>query len=106
MLVKRGKRAQTTAEYAVLLSLVIAAVLAMQVYVKRGIQARVKDGTDYLANQTSNIGNTTQYEPYYLTSNATTTQTATDFENLQLEGGVDRTIDATTNVTRNQIVGW
>mgnify|MGYP001596837968 CR=1 FL=1 len=39
-------RGQSTAEYAVVLSLVIAAVIGMQIYVKRGLQARVKAGTD------------------------------------------------------------
>ena len=41
----RKIRGQSTAEYAVVLSLVIAAVIGMQIYVKRGLQARVKAGT-------------------------------------------------------------
>ncbi len=44
------KRAQTTAEYAVLLGLVIAAVIGMQTYVKRGWQARVKVETDQMSD--------------------------------------------------------
>ena len=39
-------KGQSSAEYAVILSLVVAAVIGMQVYVKRGLQARVKAGTD------------------------------------------------------------
>ena len=40
------KKAQNTAEYAILFALVIAAVIGMQTYVKRGIQARVADTSD------------------------------------------------------------
>ena len=68
-------RGQTVAEYAVLLSLVIAAAVAMQIYVKRGLQARIKKGTDTFTSVTGTIDSSTgttvpfealdQYEPYY-----------------------------------------
>jgi hypothetical protein len=69
----RKSRAQSTAEYAILIGLVIAAAVAMQVYVKRGLQARVHDASQLLVTQ-SNIldtadGQRLQYEPYYLNSN-------------------------------------
>ncbi len=62
----RNKKAQQTAEYALLISLVVAAVIAMQTYVQRSIQARIHDASSYLTSQTSAMGNTEQYEPYYL----------------------------------------
>lgn len=37
---------QSIAEYAVVIGLVIAAVVAMQIYVKRGLQAKIRDGSD------------------------------------------------------------
>ena len=41
-------KAQSTAEYAILIALVVAAVVGMQTYVKRGLQARTHDATvDY-----------------------------------------------------------
>lgn len=70
----RIRKGQSIAEYAVLLSLVIAAAVAMQIYVKRGIQARVKAGTDAYTSVTDTITVDTkiasfsaipQYEPYY-----------------------------------------
>lgn len=74
----RVRKGQTVAEYAILLSLVIAAAVAMQVYVKRGLQARIKKGTDAFTGVTETIdsggtGGTSkatfdkldQYEPYY-----------------------------------------
>ena len=66
----KNKKAQNTAEYAILISLVVAGIIAMQTYAQRGLQARVRDGVQFMA-QTTNIngyGNTTQYEPYYLSS--------------------------------------
>jgi len=74
----RKIRGQSTAEYAVVLSLVIAAVIGMQIYVKRGLQARVKAGTDSFtgagagfeftegtAGITAQYKPLRQYEPYY-----------------------------------------
>lgn len=62
----KNKRAQQTAEYALLISLVVAAVIAMQTYAQRTIQARIRDASQYLTTQTSALGATNQYEPYYL----------------------------------------
>lgn len=50
----KDKRAQSTAEYAVLVALVISVVLSMQTYAKRGLQARLKDAADdYTSSLTS-----------------------------------------------------
>lgn len=65
----KNKKAQNTAEYAILISLVVAGIIAMQTYAQRALQARVRDASQYLANQTSPLGNTVQYEPYYLVTN-------------------------------------
>lgn len=64
----RNRKAQQTAEYALLISLVVAAVIAMQTYAQRTIQARIRDASQYLTAQTSGLGVTNQYEPYYLQS--------------------------------------
>ena len=74
MLQKINKRlkGQSTAEYAILIGLVIAAAVAMQIYVKRGLQARVHDASQVLVRQTSNAADglaaSGQYEPYYIRS--------------------------------------
>lgn len=65
----KNKKAQNTAEYALLIALVVAGVIAMQTYAQRALQARVRDASLYLTNTTSTLGTTNQYEPYYLTSN-------------------------------------
>jgi cell division protein FtsX len=65
----KNKKAQNTAEYAILISLVVAGIIAMQTYAQRALQARVRDASQHLATVTSNLGGTKQYEPYYLTTN-------------------------------------
>lgn len=65
----KNKKGQNTAEYALLIALVIAGVIAMQTYAQRSLQARMRDASTYLTAQTSTIGATNQYEPYYLQSN-------------------------------------
>jgi len=64
MLLKR--KAQSTAEYAIVIGLVIGAALAMQVYIKRSIAGGIKFTTDKLKGQSATA--TGQYEPYYLMS--------------------------------------
>ena len=106
-----GKKAQTTAEYAILIALVVGAVVAMQVYVRRGIQGRVRDAVDYTGTNGS-VGNETfgfggdQYEPYYLVSDASSGQIATSNEALLTGGGVTRNSTTTSTGLRNQTMGW
>ena len=66
----KNKKAQNTAEYAILIALVVAAVVAMQIYAQRALQARIRDASVYMANSAGQgiLGNTLQYEPYYLSS--------------------------------------
>ncbi|VAX37508.1 hypothetical protein MNBD_UNCLBAC01-564 [hydrothermal vent metagenome] len=64
----KNKKAQNTAEYAILISLVVAGIIAMQTYAQRALQARVRDAGQYLATETSDMGSTNQYEPYYLST--------------------------------------
>ena len=68
----KNRKAQNTAEYALLIALVVAGVIAMQTYAQRALQARVHDAAQYMASAGSDskigLGNSTQYEPYYLNS--------------------------------------
>jgi len=64
----KNKRAQQTAEYALLISLVVAAVIAMQTYAQRAIQARIRDAAQHMATETNELGTTNQYEAYYQSS--------------------------------------
>ena len=66
----KNKKAQNTAEYAILISLVVAGIIAMQTYAQRALQARVRDASEFMTSGTTLTGmdNTSQYEPYYLQS--------------------------------------
>lgn len=81
----KNKRAQQTAEYALLISLVVAAVVAMQTYAQRALQGRIRQGAIYMKNETDNHFGTDntklQYAPYYLTSQyeVTKDETTDDF---------------------------
>lgn len=88
MRIFRNKKAQNTAEYAILIALVIAAAMAIQTYVKRGLQAKVRDAViTYTTDPTiSQLGATGQYEPYYLQSDFTTGQDSAQ-TNAELGGG-------------------
>jgi len=65
----KNRKAQNTAEYALLIALVVAGVIAMQTYCQRALQARMHDASTYLASTSNVIGNSMQYEPYYQVSN-------------------------------------
>ncbi len=59
--VRRGKAAQTIAEYSLLVAAVVMAATAMTVYAKRGLQGRYKDSVD----QAQKAAGAKQYEPTF-----------------------------------------
>lgn len=94
----KKRKAQSTAEYVVVLGLIVAAVVGMQTYVKRGFQGRIKEAVDFVDNggQTTGVVAFTrnyQYEPYYLSSNFESTQNVDTSEELLTGGAVNRDID-------------
>jgi len=91
-----NKKAQNTAEYAILIALIVAVAVAMQTYVKRGLQGRFKDATDKLAIDTGTIGSTGQYEPYYLESNFESTRNVLTREEEMQGGAVGRNFERDT----------
>jgi len=104
-----NRKGQNTAEYAILIALVIGAALAMQTYVKRGIQGRVHDEVLDMATQTSELGSTRQYEPDYLESDYTSI-TNTDIVDktgaaksptIKVESDVDQSGSQTLNAPAN-----
>ena len=78
----KNKKAQNTAEYAILISLVVAGIIAMQTYAQRALQGRVRDASIFLVNTTANLGGTTQYEPYYLQTQYRVVRNETQFQLL------------------------
>lgn len=54
---KKRKKGQSTLEYAILIIIIIGALLSIQVYIKRGVQGRLKQAADDIGQQYSE-GNT------------------------------------------------
>ena len=48
---KRRQRGQSTLEYVILIIIILGALLSIQVYIKRGIQGRLKSATDDIGDQ-------------------------------------------------------
>ena len=85
----KNRKGQNTAEYALLIALVVAGIIAMQQYAQRALQARVRDASLYMAKMregTAGMKHTAQYEPYYQQSNYTVTRNAA--ENKRLAEGL------------------
>ncbi len=82
------RKAQSTAEYAILFAIVIAAATAMQTYIRRSLNAKMKDSADVVTAQPGTVGTytldttLTQYEPDY-TFRDVTTKTTNDSTNRQ-----------------------
>ena len=86
----RNRRGQSMAEYAIVLTVVIGAIVAMQLYVKRGLQGKVKDVTDDVGGGLTTTKHTSQYEPYYTNSTMHTDQNQKGTEAYQTGGTVER----------------
>ena len=121
----RNKKAQNTAEYALLFAVVIGAFSVMQMYMRRGINARVKDGVNnipgiVLGQQGTTLdgvaasklfttdpnGFRNQYEPYYVRGGSVnmTTQTSegTETGTIKDTGGTRDLTGATSNRSGTQ----
>lgn len=108
MLRHRNNKAQSTAEYVIVLGLIVAAVVAMQSYIKRGFQGRIKDAVDYKGEGGVNgvvSFTTNQYEPYYLSSTFDSVRSSNETEDLFEKGSVNRTTEEFSNREGNQIIG-
>lgn len=77
-------KGQTTLEVVILIGFVVAALIAMGIYMKRGIQGRLKDSTDQVGEQYS-AGNTV--------SVYNTTVGMTQTENMTTGGAVETVIN-------------
>ena len=97
---------QSTAEYAILIAIVVAAMVGMQTYVKRGLQAKYKDASDTLTQPVGqgtglDLPQLSQYEPYYARSNFQVNQSQNQTETTVQGGGVQRT-GVTDTTTRTE----
>lgn len=90
------KRGQSTLEYAVLIVVIIGALLTIQVYIKRGVQGRLKTAADDIGDQYSE-GNTNELK---------TTKRFSNTEETFNSGVSSYNLIApeTTNTTTNSVI--
>ncbi|MFA5092495.1 MAG: hypothetical protein WC543_00925 [Candidatus Omnitrophota bacterium] len=98
-MLKQKNLGQSTAEYAIVIGLVIAAAVAMQIYVKRGLQGKMKGAVDYSPD--TKIFTTKQFEPAYSDSVMNTTKTGSTTVETKEGGGVERRLTAAGEVTKS-----
>lgn len=70
-----NKRAQSTLEYAIVISVVIAALLTVNYYMQKGTQGRLKESTDRIGRQFDSANFTTAWKTQSSGGNTTTTET-------------------------------
>lgn len=88
-------RGQSMIEYVLLLGVVSVALIAMQVYMKRGIQGAVKVSADQLGPQQGQQV-LINFQKQTSTSSATDTSTAGNIRTQKFEGGSQRKDTNTT----------
>ena len=93
----KNKKAQSTLEYAILIIIVIGALLTIQIYIKRGVQGRLKQATDDIGAQFS-PGNT-NFHKTVSTNSRTEESFASGVTKSQMLGA-----DQTTEVYSSNIV--
>jgi len=115
----KNRKAQNTMEYALLIAVVIGVFSAMQLYMRRGMQARLKAGSDNMSMVVLKgteaegkagevFGTETQYEPYYITKGSATYTTASSEgteRGVSTEaGGKKEVTDVTATRTGTQVI--
>jgi len=84
------RRAQSILEYAVLIAIVVAAIVIMQVFIKRGVSGRLKDSADRISGgQLFSASNSTTKDTSEMTTERTiTSMTAIDSDGTTLAGSL------------------
>lgn len=91
MFIRLNKRAQSTLEYGVVIAVIVAGLVAMQVYLKRGMQGRLRQASDDIGEQ---------FSPGNTTGTTTTTSNVTSTE--KVTGGADSETKTTSEQTQSR----
>ena len=90
-------KGQVLLEYGVVLVLVLTALISMQLYIQRSLQARAKEATDKAVREIHQAKGTsalpTQYEPYYQESDILATSSSKIVSSYSPEGKTSEVID-------------
>jgi len=94
-----NRRAQSTLEYAVIIAVVVAGLIAMQAYMKRGLQGKLRQASDEIGEQ---------YSPGKTTGTTTTQSSVTSTESVTVSGGQPTTTSSNSSTqtrTHSENVG-
>ena len=97
----RNRKAQSTLEYAILVVIVIAALLTLQTYIKRGIGGRLKQASDDIGDQFS-TGEGTSWNKTVVSKSVTKDTFVNGLSTTTIEGVAGGTMS--TNTTENMVL--
>lgn len=98
----RNRRAQTTLEYALLIAVVIAALIAMQQYMRKGMMGKLKESSDDIGKQ---FDPDNGYTIAWQTTSTGTQSTTTEVRGAGASGTMQPTVTTVTvgeTSTRNE----
>jgi hypothetical protein len=103
----RKKRAQTISEYVILITLVVASVVSMFVYVKRGTQGLIGAAADQIGSQ-YNAEQDFSGKGGYISNSDTTTAMVANQHTYEWPGTILKTYRDTTETVTNMSsnLGW
>jgi uncharacterized protein (UPF0333 family) len=96
------KKGQSIIEYALLLAIILAALVIMQIVIKRAYQGRIKQEADSIGQQYSPLHTTGNFTVNTTTN--TTTLTGGSYNQQSLEGLTLTFTNTTTNTTKGERV--
>ena len=96
----KKNRGQSTLEYALIIAVTVSALMAVNIYMKKGLQGRLKESTDQVGKQFDPTTFTTAYQTTS-SGNSTTTE-ARDVSN----GNTSSTVDNAQTATKAEHEDW
>lgn len=96
----RKVKGQSTLEYAMIIAVIVGGLIAMQYYMKRGIQGKLRESTDSIGEQYS-AGNMTSK----FTTEQVGTQTSKETFGMNSDGSSTGDTAAATGASRYEITG-
>ena len=100
----RNRKGQNTAEYAILIALVVGGVIAMQTYAQRALQGRLRDASVLYRDSTTELGNTLQYEPYYTNTSSVMSKTSTSTDTYMDQTRNNQNIKRTSSTDQTDYI--
>ncbi len=96
-------KGQSTLEYAVIIAVVVGALLAIQIYFKRGVQGKLRESTDQIGEQFDAANTTVNRNT---TRTGTTVQTVSAGTTTSDTGAVNGTAETRTDTGNETVSAW